>query len=341
MSKPQILILVLIVLMFILRVQTVGGIEKYQGDPELEDIVAQFEPVRNFLANQATNLLPQPQAALLSGIVLGVKEELPSDFKKALRVTSTMHIVVVSGQNLTLLSGLIMNLAYFFGRKKTLILILVAMIFYALLTGLQIPVLRAVLMVSLAALAQFFNRQSQSWWILLVVAMAMLLYDPNLITSISFELSFLATFGVVVVAPEIIKRLSLIPDIIKQDLGVTVAAQLMVLPIIAANFHQVSLVAILVNSLILWTVPLIMVSGAVTLITSVISLPLAQLISLFPAVLLTYFANIVNLFNLYWSSIFIGQVNWIVWVGYYLVIGGLFLVLRQINAKIREETSVL
>lgn len=339
MSKFQALTLLLLTLILIVRIKTIGGIEKYEGDPELEEVAAQFEEMRFFLTDQIRVLLPQPQAALLSGIVLGVKEELPSDFKKALRATSTMHIVVVSGQNLTLLAGMIMNLAYLLGRRKTLALTLLAMFFYTLLTGLQIPVIRAVLMVGLGALAQFFNRQADSWWILLVVGGAMLIYHPHWLTSISFQLSFLATIGVVVVAPELIKRLTLIPEIIKQDLGVTVAAQLMVLPIIASNFHQVSLVGIVVNSLILWTVPLIMISGAASLAVSLISFPLGQLASIFPGILLTFFANIINLFSYSWSSFFVAQVSGLVWLGYYVLILGLFLILKKVNDK--DEESAL
>lgn len=339
MNKLQILLATFLLVVFLLRVQQIGGIEQYQSDPELEEFAAQFEPMRSYLTEHAEALLPQPQAGLLAGMVLGVKTSLPAEFKRALRATSTMHIVVVSGQNLTLLSGMIMNLAYLLGRRKTLALTLLAMLTYTLLTGLQIPVIRAVLMVGLGALAQFFNRQTDSWWILLVVGGAMLIYNPHWLTSISFQLSFLATLGVVVVAPELIKRLAWIPDIIKQDLGVTVAAQLMVLPIVALNFHQISLVGIVVNSLILWTVPLIMIGGVASLVASLISFPLGQLASIFPGILLTFFANIINLFSYSWSSFFVAQVSGLVWLGYYVLILGLFLTLKKVNDE--DEESAL
>lgn len=337
--NKQILFLILLALIVLLRINQIGGLGPYEGDPELEEIEYKFESTRWYLSERVDYLLPQPQAGLLAGMVLGVKTSLPPEFKKALRETSTLHIVVVSGQNLTLLSGFIMSLAYFFGRKKTLILTLFIITFYAILTGLQIPVLRAAFMVLLASLAQFFNREGQTFWILVVTALFMLIYNPTWLASISFQLSFLATIGVVVVAPEIIKRLKFIPDLLRQDLGVTVAAQLMVLPIIASNFHQVSVSGILVNSLILWTVPIIMISGAISLIGALINEFLGEVLVLIPGVFLTYFIYIVSAFDQKWSSFYIGNVNFLVWIGYYLLILGVFLYLKQINNTVKDNTS--
>lgn len=335
MNKPQIYTLVLLILIFVLRVQAIGGIERPEPDPELEKVSSFLEPARFHLSLKAQYLLDQPQAGLLMGMVLGERASLPADFKRALRRTSTIHMVVVSGQNLTLLSGLIMNLAYLFGRRKTLLVTLGVLIFYAILTGLQIPVIRAAVMVLLASIAQFLDRQSQAGWILSLTGILMLIYQPDWLASISFQLSFLATFGVVVLAPEIIKKLSFLPNLVKQDLGVTMAAQLMVLPIIALNFHQASLVGIITNSLILWTVPLVMVTGAVSLVVSLVSLNLATILALVPGVLLTYFVYLVQFFNsLPLASIYIGKVSPLVWIGYYILILGVFLWIKQINKSI-------
>lgn len=323
------ILLLLLFILLLIRILQIGGLSFYENDPELEEISYKFEDTRRFLAGKVETFLPQPQSALLEGMVLGIKEDMPAEFKKALKETSTMHIVVVSGQNLTLLSGLIMNVAYIFGRKKSLILTLAAIIFYACLTGLQTPVIRAAIMVLFASAAQFFGREQESWWILTLTALIMLTYQPNWLLSVSFQLSFLATIGVVIVAPELIKKLKFIPDIIRQDLGVSIAAQAMVLPIIASNFHQISIVGIVVNSFILWTVPLIMAGGLITLILSVISQTLGQVAIIIPGIFLTYIVYIVEFFNTNWSSIYIGNINYFFWFGYYLLVAGLFLLMKQ------------
>ncbi len=319
-----------------MRVEQNGGVGKYQQDPELEAIEIKFEPIRDLLSKQSSYLLPQPQAALLSGMVVGDKSTLTKYFNNALKRTSTIHIVVVSGQNLTLLAGFILGFAKFFGRKKTLVVALVAISFYAILTGLQLPVIRAAIMVGIVFIAQLFNREANSFFVLIFTGLVMLIFDPNLLTSVSFQLSFLATIGVVVVSPEITKRLNL-PDVIKQDLAVSIAAQALTLPVIAFNFHQASLIGVLTNSLVLWTVPIIMISGAIVLIFSFLNLALAQLLALIPGIFLTYFVYIVEFSNQNWAAMYVPKTNPLVWIGYYLIIVGLFMLLKQKTQSIDLE----
>ncbi|MBI1783360.1 MAG: ComEC/Rec2 family competence protein, partial [Sphingobacteriales bacterium] len=285
-------------------------------------------------ANTISEILPQPQAPLLSGILLGEKSDLPGYFNNNLRKTSTIHIVVVSGQNLTLVSGFIMSLASILGRRKTLALSLLASLFYAVLTGLQVPVIRAALMVGFSSIAQFFGREKESPWILILTGLLMLIYNPNWLLSISFQLSILATVGVVIVAPELENRINFLPDIIKQDLIVSFCAQALTWPIIAANFHQFSLIGLLVIVLVLWTVSFIMMGGIVALSFGLISLTLGKIFGLFSGVLLTYFIYIVNFFgSLSFANIYFPKTSILVWIGYYLIVLALFLALKQESKK--------
>lgn len=169
-----------------------------------------------------------------------------------------------------------MGLFPLIGRKETLIMISLACLGYALLTGFQVPVIRAFIMVELAFLAQMFGREGDSIWILALTGGIMLIVNPSWLVSISFQLPFLATLGVLVFPPLITNKLSWVPEIIRQDLGVSISAQALTWPIIAYNFNQVSLIGLLANVLVLWTVPFIMLAGAVILGLSFISLWLAQ-----------------------------------------------------------------
>lgn len=320
-------------MIFFWRIEQIGGLEKGVSDPEIEKISALFQPAQIYLAQQPQLILDQPQAGLLSGMVLGVKSLIPSDLTKALRRTSTIHIVVVSGQNLTMLAGLILNLAPLLGRRKVIVIGLLAVLVYALISGLQVPVIRAAIMVTFASLAKLLGREEDSILVLLLTASIMLIYNPNWLLSVSFQLSFLATIGVVILAPEIINRFGFIPNLIKQDLAVSLAAQIMTLPVIAFQFHQISLVGILTNSLILFTIPIIMVSGSVAIFVSLINLTLGQLLTVIPAIFLTYFIYIVELFNTKWASIYMGKISWLVWLGYYILILATFIFLKQINGR--------
>lgn len=321
MNKTKLLVIFSLILIILVRMQLNGGV--YKEKAEEAGVVAYFSQIGQTIALRTEEILPQPQAGLLLGMVLGVGEYIPKEFKSALQRTGTIHIVVVSGQNLTLLAGFIMALAPMLGRKKTLVMTLTILAFYSLLTGFQIPVIRAALMFLFVAIAQFFNREGDSFWILILTALLMLVVNPNWLLSISFQLSFLATIGVVVAAPILVERFTFLPDLIKQDFAVTLAANLLTLPIIAANFHQVSLISLLVNTLVLWTVPIIMISGALSIIVYLIIPLLGGLLALIPGSLLTYFVYIVEFFNQKGLSIYISRIDWVVWLGYYSLLFGL------------------
>lgn len=317
MFKVVLIIITSWSLLFTFRVLQIGGLDLTYK----EEGVELFKPAREYLVKVVDQILPYPQSALLSGIILGSQERLPFYLKNELKSTSTIHIVVVSGQNLTILAGFIMSLAFLIGRKKAGIFTFLLIFFYSLLTGFQVPVIRAAIMVTFTFLALMVGKERTGWWVLLLTAGLMLLYNPHWLFNISFQLSFLATFGVVVVAPILLESLQKVPQILRQDLAVTLAAQALVLPVIVYNFHQLSLVGVLANIFVLWTIPLVMVAGFLSLGVGLVSTFLGQLVGLVPAVLLTYFIYIVDLFaKLPGAGLEIGETSVIFWLGYYLLI---------------------
>lgn len=333
MLNKQNLLIFFLILFVIFRIYQSGGLYQEVGNPELDGVAANFATLRDYLEKSVNNLLPQPQGGLLAGMILGARSTLPSDFEKALKNTSTIHMVVVSGQNLTLLAGFVLNMVGFLGRKKVLVINLFIVSFYALLTGFQIPVLRAAIMVYMASLAQFFHREADTSRVLVITALGMLIFNPNWLLSISFQLSFVATFGVAVAAPEIIKLVKFLPNVLKQDLLVSLSAQLLTVPIIAANFGTFSILGVLSNTFLLWTVAPIMVLGTLSLMVSLISPILGHLLSLLPNVFLTYFIYIVMLFNQSWGSISVEKLPMVVWIGYYVFLIGVFWMIKSRNIK--------
>lgn len=320
---PLLSAILLYILLYFLRWQQ-GGWE-----PKLD----LFPTARFALGQRISHLLPSPQSELLSGILLGEKKNLPGHLRLALRDTSTLHMVVVSGQNLTLLAGLIMTLAGFVKRRTAILITLLSIIGYTLLTGAQIPVLRAAIMAAFAYLAQVSGRQKEGVWVLIVVAALLLLINPLWILDLSFQLSFFATAGVVMVAPILLRYLKNMP-LIGQDLAVTTGAQLMVMPIIIQNFHQLSIVGIAANLLIAWTIPFIMILGGITLLVSFFSQLLAQILALAVGALLSYFIYIVQFFSsLPFAWEYVGEKIWIVWAGYYLILAGILITVKRIEDR--------
>ena len=327
LNLPIFLAIILYVLIYYVRLQQ-GG---WDIKPNL------FLKERQALDKASQRLLPSPQAELLSGIVLGQKKDLPFDLRLALRDTSTLHIVVVSGQNLTLLAGLIMRLAGLLTRRVAIGLTIFVISAYTVLTGAEIPVLRAAAMVGLAYLAQLTGRESDGWKVLTATAAAFLLINPRWTTDLSFQLSFLATFGVIVVAPILAERLKMLPMFLRENFSITLAAQIMVTPVIAQNFHQISLVGLVTNLFVLWTTSYIMAFGMIMLLVGGIWQFAAEVLAIGLNVLLTYFVYVVHFFaSLPFAWEYVEEYHFMVWLGYYFLLAA---VLKLIYVKKTTTTG--
>lgn len=322
---PLILAIVLYILIYFLRLSQVAPIER-----STQKKIDLFPDLRQNLDHRIGSLLPSPQAELLSGIILGNKTDLPYDLRLALRDTSTLHIVVVSGQNLTMLAGFLLGLSGLIKRKNAILLSIAAIFFYVFLTGGEIPVIRAAIMAVLSFTAQILGRERDGVWVLIATAGLMLLVNPAWLFDLSFQLSFLATMGVIVVSPIIRRLIKNLPEFISLDLAVTVGAQLMVTPVIIQNFHQLSYVSPFANLLVSWTIPFVMILGTLMIAVSLLSTILASVLAFFTSIMLTYFIYIVKFFaSLPFAWEYAGEQIWIVWIGYYLILGGIVLFLKR------------
>jgi len=197
-------------------------------------------------------ILPEPEASLMAGIVLGSKRGLPLEFWQALQKTGTLHIVVASGFNVTVVMGAtIFLLAGIFRRSLAIVLGIGAVMIYSLMAGMEPAIVRAALMGALAYFGQILGRPSDGLRLLFLAAAAMLLVNPLFIFDIGFQLSFLATFGLILICPRL-------PKFLPKGMKESIAAQLMVWPVLLINFGQMSLIGILVNGLIVSLVPYVM-----------------------------------------------------------------------------------
>ncbi|OGY24450.1 MAG: hypothetical protein A2Y57_03770 [Candidatus Woykebacteria bacterium RBG_13_40_7b] len=276
--------------------------------------------VREHFSYLINSYFPEPEASLLSGTLLGA-QNLPSDFSDALRKTGTLHVVVVSGYNISVIAAFFGSLAVYLKRRFALILSLLAIVLYTLLTGASPPVVRAALMGSIAAVALFYGRQRQALIGLVMAGALMLLFQPTLIDDLSFKLSFSATLGMIVFQAKLNTILRIIPATFREDLATTLSAQAFTVPLIFYYFGQVSLISPLVNALILWTVPIITIFGFVFLFIASVWGALAYLFSIFLLVPLTIFVKTVEVFGqLSLTTIDLGQRNLFLLFLYYAIL---------------------
>jgi competence protein ComEC len=159
----------------------------------LEENTTLLAPMQQYLVSLCKEVVPEPQSSLLAGILIGEKQSLDKNFKEALTNTSTIHMVVVSGQNLSMLAGFLLAFSSWFGRKKTILGTIGILIGYSILTGLQVPVIRAAFMSIMSLGGLLLNREVNALKILILSGLLMLVLNPTWLDSISFQLSFMAT----------------------------------------------------------------------------------------------------------------------------------------------------
>lgn len=286
-----------------------GGLflKKVEKVEKVNQVEEEFLGLRERILGLFGKFLPEPHAALLKGIVLGTKSSLDLQFFEKLRKTSTLHIVVASGANIAMFAGGLLNvLAVGVGRRRAIWPALVAVWAYVFLVGWQPAIVRAGIMGSIAFLAQAVGKEFDAWRALFISGGAMLLWEPNWLFDVGFQLSFAATAGILAFSPGISRFLLRVIrgmggigviGVIKESLATTLGAQIAVSPIIFFSFGQVYLIGPLVNALVLWAVPFIMLGGMFVGVMGVIWEPLGQAAAWFVWILLEYFVRIVKLFS--------------------------------------------
>ncbi len=246
-----------------------------------------------------SHILPEPHAGLLNGILFGVKSSIPPDLYQALITSGTIHIVALSGQNISILVRIVSEATLFGGRKFSIIATFLLIFGFLVLVGREPTIIRAAIMGCLSLLAVYFGKKEWSLLSLILAASTMLIYNPDWIDDISFQLSFLATLGIIVLAGKIeVQAKGLINEIIREtkiNLKTTLAAQIFTLPLIFIYFKRISLVAPLSNILIGWTITPIMTIGIFMILVSLIWLPLGAILGWANWALISYLMFIIKI----------------------------------------------
>lgn len=247
------------------------------------------------------SLLPEPQASLLNGILFGIRASMQAHFYQALVDTGTLHIIALSGMNISILTNLIAQATLPAGRRIGSLLSICSIILFVWFVGASPSLIRAAIMGNVSLLAVYFGRQNWGLLSLLFAAGIMLLYDFSLVKNLSFQLSFLATLGIILANRKVERQykkgaLNQFIFWFKENLKLTFSAQLFTLPIILYNFHRISLVAPLANIAIEWVIQPIMILGFISAIAGWLFLPLGSIFAWITWVPLTYLISTVELF---------------------------------------------
>ncbi|PWH12709.1 MAG: hypothetical protein DDG60_11850 [Anaerolineae bacterium] len=303
--------------------------------------------VRLSLYKEVNALFPQPEAALLNGILLGIESDIPKEIQQAFKDTGTAHIVAISGFNIAIIAGLFFWLfSRWFGKTYGTLLAILGIVFYTLLVGAAASVVRAAMMGSLALLARQVGRRGLALNTLFFTAFLMTLWNPFTPWDIGFQLSFMATLGLILYAQpwQDATRtflLRFLPnDVVQAVLGpfsdyflLTFAAQLTTLPITVYHFGRLSLISFVVNPFVLPAQPPIMILGGLAALAGKLHHPLGQVLAWFTFPFPAYSIRTIEHFaNFKGGVLTVGEFGFLTMCLLYALLFGLTLFWSQLAA---------
>ena len=227
------------------------------------------------------------QKVLAQALALGGHySELGEDTMKDFSYTGLIHILSISGSHIALLLALIYGMGRLIKlRKRTsLIMGILVAIMYCGVVGGDVPVVRATMMSILMCMAYVKGRLYQAKQALCICAILCLVYDPFSLFDVSFQLSFGATYGLLIWGKVLYERIQWLPKWIKTPLVLCVSAQLLILPLQLYYFHYISIASLLAACIV---APILDVSIILIFISTVISyvMPISFLWSLIDTLL--------------------------------------------------------
>ncbi|MBU1083065.1 competence protein ComEC family protein [Patescibacteria group bacterium] len=266
--------------------------------------------------------IPQPAAAFLAGLLFGDSSSMPKSVLEDFNRTGLTHIVALSGFNITLIAGVLLNWLRFLPLRFRFSFAVLGIIAFVLMTGASPSVVRAAVMAGVLMLSGVVGRSPNVTVALLFAATVMAWFNPKIIIyDIGFQLSFLSTVGILYLSPMLGSFLSKRFWWVNEYLGTTLSALIMAFPIIAYNFQQVSLIAPIANLLVLPLIPLTMSLGFLALVAGAINLTLGWMVGIMvwaPLAIAIFITQTLSRLPL--ASLELAKINWGWPIAYYLVL---------------------
>ncbi len=290
---------------------------------------------RSRMSESLEDSLSEPQGSVAQAVLLGIRSDISPSVYEDFRSSGTAHILAISGLHMAIIAGILLSVSVsLFGRQRpTYFLVTLSALWgYALLAGMAPSVIRAAIMVSLFLFAAYLGRQRSVMTALAFAAAIMVAINPQILWQVSFQLSFAAVTGLVLLAP-IFQRWGArtrAPNVVVDSFSVSLAAILATLPLIAHYFGYVSLVGLPATFLTLPALPAIIVLSAVVGLVGLFALAVAQVIGWVAWLFLGYMTGVVGLFAAlpYSSWEVSGMDAYMVWLYY-----GLFLAVLWLGSR--------
>ncbi|KPJ57471.1 hypothetical protein AMJ49_00900 [Parcubacteria bacterium DG_74_2] len=282
---------------------------------------------KNKLNESLNKFLSPPQSGLMEALLFGDEEKISQTWKEKFNLTGTRHITAVSGMNITIITFLLLNFLLFLGlyRNQAFYFSIILILLYIFMIGFPTSAIRAGIMALLFLTAQHLGRLSTTSRIIVFAAAFMLFLNPLLLKfDVGFQLSFLATLGLIYLQPIFQDFLKRLPNFLslKSNLSATLGAQVFTLPILIYNFGRIPLISPLPNIFILPILPLLTILGFILAFLGIIFQFFGWILSFPTWFLLTYILNVIEFFSkIPFSSLSFKNFSWIFLLVSYSILG--------------------
>jgi len=258
-------------------------------------------PTPSIFTSVINGYLPEPHASLLNGILFGISLKTTKVFFEKLKMVGLLHLVVLSGINITLLASIIAPFTNFLSKQLSLLLTILVIILFIIFVGPQAPIIRAGFMGILTLVAVFYGRKTYALYSLFLSLIFIAIFWPKWLNTISLQLSFGATLGIILFGQVKNKRLKNFADFLWlsfwKQLKPSLAAQIFTAPLIFVYFKQISLISPLANLLVAPLIPLLMLFGLTTAILGKINFYLGFLPAWVCYLLLSYVVFVIEILS--------------------------------------------
>ncbi|OGC03805.1 DNA internalization-related competence protein ComEC/Rec2 [candidate division WOR-1 bacterium RIFOXYA12_FULL_43_27] len=331
-NRPLLIITLLVMLIIILFRPFLAPAD------ELKLKIGWLEAIRDSFTGKITAIMPEDCSGLLNGLLLGkaaskISEETKEDFKK----TGTVHLLVVSGMQVSLLIGICQLFFKKFNRWIGFFASSFFSLFFILAVGTDASVVRAGIMAEVALIGKLFNRESDGLTLVAASALPMLIFDPLVLFNLGFQLSFAATAALIWLVPKMQEKVKW-PEIVV----VSTAPIILSAPIILYNFNQFSPIALFANIILLPWINYLVIFGFLAAVLGFMAMPLAQIFGLGLMVILKLLNILVSFMaGLPFSSVYLPAPHFIFVVFYYIVVIMFFNNMIKISFKKTAAIALL
>lgn len=253
------------------------------GKKQLNSILQLANQVNLKIKEKIDKTLEEEKASILKGLLLGETSGIEEEVRENFQISNISHVLAISGMHITyIIVGLQILLKGLIGKRKTKIITIMILIFYAFITGFSPSIVRAVIMGIITIGAGIVHRKSDIWNSLAISLFAILCYHPFLILSVGLQFSYLGTVGIVLFCPTILKMLETISlkrnlsqfKKLKEMIAVSLSAQITILPVLLYHFNIIGIYFLIANLLVSFVIGPVILLGFFCMIIDLFAIPL-------------------------------------------------------------------